>query len=89
MIWGGDPHCPVSALRQLTGFLHHNVALVQKLRKSFLGEIEFLGPSCSAGPAPTPDTLFEKIYRRFVNCVMRKSAHQIEQLLNHNTPCIR
>ena len=25
------------------------VTLVQKLRKSFFGEIEFLAPSCSAG----------------------------------------
>ena len=40
------------------------VTLAQKLRKSFFGESEFLAPSCSSGSALTPDTLFEKIYRR-------------------------
>ena len=42
----------------------HSVTLVQKLRKSFFGEIEFFAPSCSSGSALMPDTLFEKIYRR-------------------------
>ena len=30
--------------------------LVQKLRKSFYGEIEFFAPSCSSGSALMPDT---------------------------------
>ena len=41
------------------------VTLVQKLRESFFGEIEFLAPSCSAGLALTPNTPFGKIYRQF------------------------
>ena len=41
------------------------VTLVQKLRKSFFGKIEFVAPSRSAGSALTPNTPFGKIYRRF------------------------
>ena len=41
----------------------HIVTLVQKLRKSFLGEIEFFAPSYSSGSALMPDALFEKIYQ--------------------------
>ena len=51
----------------LNSYILQIVTLEQKLRtgRSFFGEIEFLAPSCSAGSALTPNTLFGKIYRRF------------------------
>ena len=74
----------LSKHRMSTAFqLFHFVTLVQKLRKSFFGEIEFLAPTCSSGSALTLDTLFGKIRRRvreLCSSFMRKSA----QLLNHN-----
>ena len=58
------------------------VTLEQKLRrpKAFLGEVEFLAPSCSAGSTLTPNThVFGKIYRRFASYApvskLRKSGH--------------
>ena len=49
----------------LNSHILYIVTLEQKLRKPFFGEIEFLAPSCSAGPALTPDTFFGEIYRYF------------------------
>ena len=52
---------------------------MQKLSKSFFGEIEFLAPSCSAGSALATGTLLEKYIDVFVNYArvakLRKSTH--------------
>ena len=60
------------------------VALVQKLRKSFFGKIEFSAPSCSSGSALTLDTLFEKIYRRVREFTLVSKSRKPAQLLDHN-----
>ena len=69
------------------------VTLVQKLHKSFFGEIEFLAPSCSAGSGLMPNTLFGKIYILMILQVMfqflKYVSRRIELTVNHNnTMCM-